>query len=238
MSTKDRISYFVVVVFFVVSTLITMYSEHKVLAWISLVIATILSVIVYFVLTRRTPTPETQLHINNDLFRYFLSGIEHDYMFHFDSSGRKRPNIRLNVMVPRQGDVHSWERPLKIVYWKGEYGEAERRVPWAPGDGKCGQAFRQARVVIWAQDLPQTDDDSSEKPMPKDYERKFEKPGTVLSAAVTSVRDDKIVYLGVLNMDSLENNAITDVKNPLVQNLFRDAAHQVASLVPEEGIVW
>jgi hypothetical protein len=238
MTTKDKIGYFLTVMLFIASTPIAMLSDHKSLSWTLFIGGIVLSAIVYALLARHRPVEEIQLRLQNDLLRYFLRGVEYDYMCHLDSRGVKRPKIRLNVMIPRVGDPCSCQRILKMEYWEGPYEEWEKKLEWQPGQGKCGQAFSEAKLVWWAQDLIPDDDNTKKQPMPNDRHDKLMALGSVLSTLISSERGDKLLCLGVLSMDSDERNATTFVDDPAVHGLFRDAARQIARLIPEGGIVW
>jgi len=198
-----------------------------------------IGIIILFTLQQiwlRWPKPASLADIRErtGIIEPLLDGVLEEYYKAASGLSQTVTFVRINIMLPTWRRLR-FGRYLKIFYSNGGpggllYKDDELDLPWKPGQGTCGVAWKKERGVVYdsvADGLTGPEKDLTEEQM-----NIVGGINSVLSLPIWHKETKKVV--AILNLDSIENvdktffnreevvHAVTARSGPLSMMLFRD----------------
>ena len=161
-----------------------------------------------------------------DLGSLVLQGIKQSYYLTLDSSLKRRPPVRVNIMVP----IPNSHRPrIKILFVDDiqPFRKHELRKEWGPDEGKAGRAWNMKTQQIYAHDSTARRYRMQRMRGPK--RKELTRLKSVMSTPIFSQSGDQVC--GVLNLDSQCEASVTDFTKLHVYSHLRYLASQLSPLL-------
>jgi hypothetical protein len=158
-----------------------------------------------------------------------LKGIKEEYYRMLDKNMSFCPPVRVNVMVPDSSSAY-----IRILFADepDSFGPDEFKKTWERGEGKCGKAWDEGRIVIL--DPESGVPEHQVVPMKVPAGSTYHDLKSVLSLPLFVEN----TVCGVLNVDSKLEPGQTRLHEPPIARLMEGLGNHLVFILPKYGIRW